>query len=175
MRPKAPSNDGGGSIMEDAEHLYDLLEGFDTAMLVTRGHDGHMHARPMAVAEMHADADCYFVTSIDSPKVAEIYADADVLLTFQSAHQYAAIYGRVNIVRERALIDRLWRDTWKMWFPRGASDPTIALLRFDADRGELWNDLGLLGVQYKFEGTKAYMQRDIATAERQRQLRPEQP
>ena len=143
--------------MEDGEHLYDLLEGFDTAMLVTRARDGHMHARPMAIAEMRADADAYFVTSIDSPKVAEIYADADVLLTFQSAHQYAAIYGRVNVVRERALIDRLWKEPWKVWFPRGQSDPAIALLRFDADRGELWNDLGQLGVQYSFEGTKAYV------------------
>jgi general stress protein 26 len=124
---------------------------------VTRARDGHMHARPMAIAEMRADADAYFVTSIDSPKVAEIYADADVLLTFQSAHQYAAIYGRVNVVRERALIDRLWKETWKVWFPRGQSDPAIALLRFDADRGELWNDLGQLGVQYSFEGTKAYV------------------
>jgi general stress protein 26 len=160
--------------MEDGAHLYDLLAGFDTAMLVTRRPDGHMHARPMAVAEVHADAAAYFVTSVDSPKVAEIYADADVLLTFQSAHQYAAIYGRVNIVRERALIDRLWKDTWKVWFPRGRSDPTIALLRFDADRGELWNDLGLLGTQYAFEGTKAYMRGDRASPGRPGQFRREQ-
>jgi general stress protein 26 len=161
--------------MEGGEHLYDLLEDFETAMLVTRGRDGHMHARPMAVAEVHADAAAYFVTSIDSPKVAEIYADADVLLTFQSAHQYAAIYGRVNVVRERALIDRLWKDTWKVWFPRGRSDPTITLLRFDADRGELWNDLGLLGTQYAFEGTMAYMRADRASAARPEQVRREQP
>ena len=161
--------------MEDGEHLYDLLASFATAVLVTRGRDGHMHARPMAVAEMRADADAYFVTSIDSPKVAEIYADADVLLTFQSAHQYAAIYGRVNIVRERALIDRLWKDSWKIWFPRGPSDPAIALLRFDAERGELWNDLGLLGVQYAFEATKAYLRADTASAARPGQFRPERP
>ena len=157
--------------MEDGEHLYDLLEGFETAMLVTRGSDGHMHARPMAVAEMRADADAYFVTSIDSPKVAEVYADADVLLTFQSEHQYAAIYGRVNVVRERALIERLWKDSWKIWFPRGPSDSAIALLRFDADRGELWNDLGLLGVQYSFEGTKAYMRADRASTAQPVQVR----
>ncbi len=66
------------------EHLYDLLKDFDTAMLVTRSADGHMHARPMAVAEMRPDADAYFVTGIDSPKVAEIKANPDVTLTFQS-------------------------------------------------------------------------------------------
>jgi general stress protein 26 len=143
--------------MEDAEHLYDLLKGFDTAMLVTRAADGHLHARPMAVAELRADADAYFVTSVDSPKVAEIYADADVLLTFQSAHQYAAVYGRVNVVRERGLIDRLWQESWRVWFPRGKSDPAIALLRFDADRGEFWNDAGMRGVQYAFRAAKAYL------------------
>lgn len=143
--------------MEDAAHLHDLLSGFDTAMLVTRSSDGHLHARPMRFAELHADADAYFVTSIDSPKVAEIYADADVLLTFQSATQYAAVYGRVNVVRDRELVERLWDDSWKSWFPRGKSDPAIALLRFDAEHGEFWNDLAAGGARYAFEAAKAYM------------------
>jgi general stress protein 26 len=143
--------------MEDGQHLPDSLTGFDTAMLVTRAEDGHLHARPMAVAELHADAGAYFVTSIDSPKVAEIYADADVLLTFQSANQYAALYGRANIVRDRALIDRLWKEAWKVWFPRGKDDPAIALLRFDAEHGEFWNNAGMRGVKYVFEAAKAYL------------------
>jgi general stress protein 26 len=143
--------------MEDGQHLYDLLKGFDTAMLVTRAEDGHLHARPMAVAELHADAGAYFVTSIDSPKVAEIYADADVLLTFQSATQYAAVYGRANVVRDRSLIDRLWKEPWKVWFPRGKTDPAIALLRFDAEQGEFWNNAGMRGVQHVFEAAKAYL------------------
>jgi general stress protein 26 len=143
--------------VEDAAHLYDLLNGFDTAMLVTRSADGHLHARPMRVAELHADADAYFVTSIDSPKVAEICADADVLLTFQNANQYAVVYGRVNVVHDRALVGRLWDDSWKSWFPRGKSDAAIALLRFDAEHGEFWNDLSARGVRYAFETSKAYM------------------
>lgn len=143
--------------MEDGEHLYQLLEGFDTAMLVTRAADGHLHARPMAVAELHADADAYFVTSIDSPKIAEVYADADVLLTFQSSSRYAAVYGRVNVIRDRGLVERLWKEAWKVWFPRGKSDPSIAVLRFDADHGEFWNAAGLRGVRYAFEAAKAYV------------------
>ena len=148
--------------MNEAEHLYELLNGFDTAMLVTRAADGQLHARPMAVAELRADADAYFVTSIDSPKIAEIESDADVLLTFQSASRYAAVYGRVNIVQDRALIDRLWKETWKVWFPRGASDPSIALLRFDAEHGELWDNAGARGVKYAIEAAKAYVRGDTA-------------
>jgi general stress protein 26 len=92
------------------EHLYDLLKDFDTAMLVTRSADGHMHARPMAVAEMRPDADAYFVTNIDSPKVAEIHANPSVTLTFQSSTQFASLSGRATVVRDQALVDRLYKE-----------------------------------------------------------------
>jgi general stress protein 26 len=143
--------------MDDGQHLYELLQDFDTAMLVTRAGAGHLHARPMAVAELRADADAYFVTAIDSPKIAEIDADADVLLTFQSKRQYAAIYGRVNVVQDRNLIERLWKEAWQVWFPQGKDDPSIALLRFDAEHGEFWDNAGTRGLQYAFEAAKAYV------------------
>lgn len=154
--------------MDEGEHLYDLLRDFDTAMLITRAADGHLHARPMAVAELRADADAYFVTDIGSPKIAEIDADADVLLTFQSARQYAAVYGRVNVVQDRQLIDRLWKEAWQVWFPRGKSDPSIALLRFDAERGEFWDNAGMRGVQYAFEAAKAYVRGETPQADSDR-------
>ena len=143
--------------MTDSEHLYDLLKDFDTAMLITRRQEGHLHARPMAVAELRADADAYFVTSIESPKVAEIEADADVLLTFHSASQYAAVYGRINVIEDRALIERLWREPWRVWYPQGKADPSIVLLRFDAEHGEFWDNAGARGLKYVFEAAKAYV------------------
>jgi general stress protein 26 len=152
--------------MNEGEHLYDLLEDFATAMLITRAADGHLHARPMAVAELRADADAYFVTSIDSPKIAEIESDADVLLTFQSERQYATVYGRVNVIQDSQLIDRLWKEAWRVWFPLGKSDPSIALLRFDAERGEFWDNAGTRGVQYVFEAAKAYLRGETPQTDR---------
>jgi general stress protein 26 len=102
-----------------------------------------------------ADADTYFVTSIDPPKVDEIEANPSVTLTFQSARQFASLSGRVRVVRDRALIERLWKTAWKVWFPRGRDDPTITLLKFDAERGEYWDDSGMKGLKYLF---------DVATA-----------
>ena len=139
------------------EHLYDLLKDFDTAMLVTRSDDGHMHARPMAVAELRPDADAYFVTSIDSPKVAEVDTSPSVTLTFQGSSQFASLSGRASVMRDRALIDRLWKEAWKVWFPKGKTDPTIALLRFSAEDGEYWDNAGAQGLKYAFEAAKAYV------------------
>ena len=138
------------------EHLYDLLKDFDTAMLVTRSADGHMHSRPMAIAELRSDSDAYFVTSIDSPKVAELQANPGVTLTFQSSNQYASLSGQATIVRDRALIDRLYKEAWKIWFPKGKTDPSISLLKFTAQHGEYWDNAGAEGLKYVFEAAKAY-------------------
>lgn len=140
-----------------SEHLYDLLNEFDTAMLITRSSEGHLHGRPMAVAEMHRDADAYFVTNIDSPKVAEVEANPNVTLTFQSSNQFASVCGRVSVMRDAALIDRLWKEAWKVWFPKGKGDPSLSILRFEAQHGEYWDNAGAQGLKYAFEATKAYL------------------
>jgi general stress protein 26 len=144
--------------MDTQKHLYDLIKGFKTCMLVTHGRGGR-HARPMAIAELKPDADAYFATRLDSPKVAEIESDGTVLITFQGSAEYAALYGSVTIVRDRALIKQLWSETWKPWFPGGKDDPALCLLKFHAAAGEYWDNSGLQGLEYLFEGMKAILQK----------------
>lgn len=151
------------STTDRREHLYDLLKDFDTAMLVTRSPDGHMHSRPMAVAELRADADAYFVTSIESPKIAEITANPNVTLTFQSSNQFASVSGRANVVRDQALVDRLWKEAWKVWFPKGKTDPSISMLKFSAEDGEYWDNAGAQGLKYVFKAAKAYVKGERPT------------
>ena len=139
------------------EHLFELLRDFDTTMLVTVDNDGGLHARPMAVASLEPDGDTYLVTSIESPKVAEVEHYPQVTLTFQINDQYAALRGRAAIVRDRKLIEKLWKEPWKVWFPEGKDDPTIALLRFDADSGEYWDNSGMQGLKYAFTAAKSYV------------------
>ena len=151
------------------KHLYDLLKDFDTAMLVTQSADGHMHSRPMAIAELRPDSDAYFVTSIDSPKVAEIEANPSVTLTFQSSKQYASLSGRAAIVRDQALIDRLFKEAWKVWFPQGKNDPSISMLKFNAQHGEYWDNAGAQGLKFAFEAAKAYVKGERAMETDQKQ------
>ena len=143
------------------EHLYDLLKDFDRAMLVSHSADGHMHARPMAVAELRPSADAYFVTRAESPKVAEIAADPNVTLTFQGSRKFATLSGRMSVVRDQSTIDRLWKEDWKLWFPKGKTDPAITLLKFDAEDGEYWDNEGVQGIQYVFEALRAYVKGEM--------------
>jgi general stress protein 26 len=137
------------------QHLYDLLKDFSTAMLVSHDAGGRMHARPMAIADLRPDADAYFATSITTPKVQEVQNAPDVLVTFQSATQFASVIGTATIVKDRQLIERLWSEEWRVWFPEGKDAPDLVLIRVEAREGEFWDNSGLHGLKYVFEGVKA--------------------
>lgn len=146
------------SDSDDRRHLYELLRDFDSAMLVTTAEDGGLRSRPMAVAGCDPDEPLYFVTSIDSPKVKELERDPRVNVAMQSRARYVSLSGTALVVRERALIDRLWSDAWKVWFPKGKDDPALCLLAVEPHEAEYWDTAGAKGVRYLLQAVKAYTQ-----------------
>jgi len=138
------------------KHLYDVVNDFDVAMLVTTTADG-IHARPMAVAQLADDLGAYLVTDINSIKVDEINANPHALLTFQSDRKFASVRGELTVLRDRSMIEKLWKESWKLWFPEGKSDPKIALLKFTAHEGEYWDNAGMQGLKYIYQVAKAYV------------------
>jgi general stress protein 26 len=144
-------------VTNPREHLYDLLSGFSTAMLVSHESESGLHARPMAVAELKRDSEAYFATDRRSPKIAEISRDPNVLMTFQNASEYASLSGRAFVVTDRAVIERLWSDAWRVWFPQGKDDPNLVLLKIEPISGEYWDNSGFEGLKYAFEGLKAVL------------------
>lgn len=138
------------------KHLNELLESFDTAMLLTRDGDQN-HARPMAIADIEGANTVWFVTSNDSPKAEEIRSDARVSATFQSNRRFVALSGTSSLVRDRARIDALWKESWKVWFPKGKEDPSIALIKVNVEDAEFWDNAGGKGIRYVFEAAKALL------------------
>jgi general stress protein 26 len=139
------------------EHLLALLKGFDTGMLATRTTEGTLRARPMALAEVADDGTIHVVAGLDDPKVAEIERDPQVGLFVQGKTQWASVSGRARVVRDRALIDRLWSEVWRVWNPGGKDDPNICLLRIDPTDGEYWDTAGARGVRFVLAAAKAYV------------------
>jgi general stress protein 26 len=72
---------------DDKNHLYELVNDFEVAMLVTQTANA-MHARPMAIASLDEAMGGYLVTALNSIKVDEIIASPHALLTFQSARKF---------------------------------------------------------------------------------------
>ena len=137
--------------------LKDLLKGFDTAMLITGGANGSVHARPMSVAEINEAGELYFATAAGSAKVSEIKKDAEVTLIFQGRLTFVSLSGTAEVVKDQALIDKLWSEAWRVWFPKGKTDPTLRLLKVVPEEAEYWDSSGLEGISYAFEAAKAYI------------------
>jgi general stress protein 26 len=146
----------------DAEHqtrVREILDDAGTVMLATRLGSDELHCRPMAVARVDDDGTMYFATGMSSPKIDELRTDARVQIIFQSKTRYATVSGTARIRRERALIDELWNDSWKIWFPDGKDDPDIAIVEVVPTRGEYWDQSGTRGLSFLYRAAKAYVTR----------------
>jgi general stress protein 26 len=142
---------------EKREKLHDVLDGFETAMLVTRTPEGVLRSRPLSIARKRGDDRLYFSTAIDTGKVAELEDDPHVNLALQSRTRFASVSGRARLSRDRALIDELWSEGWKIWFPQGKDDPSLAIVIVEPEEATYWDAGGAAGLRYLFESAKAYL------------------
>ncbi len=142
---------------ESDDKLRELLQDFDTAMLVTRGSDGGLRSRPMAIADIEPGGTLWFMTQNDSGKIEEIARASHVNVAMQSSMKYLSISGTATPVDDRMKIAELWKESWKVWFPGGKDDPALVLLKVHGDKGEYWDNSGLSGIKYLIEAGKAYL------------------
>lgn len=141
----------------ERQHVTNLLEEFDTAMLITKTEDGQLRARPMIIADKEGDAEIWFVTDMDSPKVDEVFDDPHVNVTMQTKNAFVSISGMGEIVRDRAKIDRLWSKSWDIWFREGKTSPNLCLVKVRPATVEYWDNHGTKGARYAWEAAKAYV------------------
>jgi general stress protein 26 len=142
---------------EERTHLFEVLKDFDSAILTTHSLEGGFHGRPMGLAEVQQGDTVYFCASLDSPKIREIESDPTAMISVQGKTRWATLRGRARVVRDRAKIHELWRESWKLWFPNGKDDPDLCLIALDPIDGEYWDNRGMRGVRFAFEAAKAFV------------------
>jgi general stress protein 26 len=155
---QVPANYASAGAAPSAEqHFFELLHEFDTATLITRARaTGELHARPMAVADVGDDGTLWFITKVDSTKVLEIRADSRATISLQSARTFVTMNGHFELVADRAKVDEIWKEAYRIWFV-GENDPELVLLRFTPFDAEYWDNSGAHGVKHAFEAAKAYL------------------
>ena len=138
------------------EKIYGLLKDFSTVILVTMGGPTCCHDRPMAVAQVDENTDLWLFTSGDSEKVRQIGADSRVQIHAQQGYTSCVILaGRATVVEDRAMIREIWKPSFKVWFPEGAEDPNIVLLRIKGEEAEYWDSSGVNRFRYLYQSIKA--------------------
>ncbi len=121
--------------------FWKALQSDMTMMLGLDGiEDGH--ARPMTAQLEGAHGPIWFFTSKENAIVQRLPRGNRAIATFASkGHDlFATVHGTITLDNDPATIDRLWNRYVAAWFEGGKSDPKLALLRLDPERGEIWLD-----------------------------------
>lgn len=117
-----------------------MLQGIDFTMLTTIA-GGKLHSRPMSTQEMDENGDLWFFSADNTRKVDEIAADNRINAAYSDpdGNTYVSVFGRAEVVKDRAKIEELWSPVLKAWFPEGVDDPTICLLKVSIKEAEYWD------------------------------------
>jgi general stress protein 26 len=142
--------------MQETKKFFEILAQFDTAMLVTRTQQGQLRARPMAIVKNDGQGEVWFLTRLDSAKAAEMGAEPHVCLTMQDKSKALSVSGSSRLVRDRAKLDEVWKDTYKIWAPQGKDDPELVIVVVRLEQGEYWDNEGVGRLEFLFEAAKAF-------------------
>lgn len=126
---------------EARKKVWDLIRDVEVAMMVTVAEGGHLHGRPMRAVNKEFDGTLWFFTNDHTPKTAEVQHDRQVLLAYSdpSKQNYVSVRGTAQVVRDQAKQKELWSEPLRVWFPKGAEDPSIALLKVTVEGAEYWD------------------------------------
>jgi len=126
---------------EERKKVLSLIKDIQVSMMATWSPDGFIHARPMVARIAEGDGDLWFFTSRSSHTVSEVKADPRVLLTYAEPKRqdYVSITGTGTVVDDRAKAKKLWTEPMRTWFPKGADDPDLILIKVHGERAQYWD------------------------------------
>jgi general stress protein 26 len=122
------------------QQLASWIRGIDFAMLTTEDRTGHLRSRPMVALDDMADDALWFFSDASCHKVDDIqgHHSVNVSYTDPANGKFISVTGRARVVRERALMREMWSSKLTPWFPKGADDPELVLLRIEVFEAEIW-------------------------------------
>lgn len=122
----------------ERHRVRDLLQQSEVAMLLTFG-SGEVHdGRPMLPLWLPEDPNIYFLTHRESRKVAQVNERPHVALTVINAGCYLVVLGLASASQDPVLIRRLWRPSYRAWFPAGSGDREATVLRIVINKVNYW-------------------------------------
>ena len=144
------------------ETLDELIETFDTAMLVTESLQDELRARPMMIADRQPGGALVFVTRAEDEKLQEVLETRRVAVTMQSEGRYLSISGSARLETDRVRLDELWSPSWRIWFPDGKDDPALCLIRIEPSAAEYWDRTGANRLEFIWRAGKALVRGEKA-------------
>jgi len=144
--------------MDDREaRVWDILEKTGVGMLTTQ-FAGGLRARPLEARPDRNTGFILFVTDVRGLKDDEIAACPDVCFTVinDADKAYLSITGRAEVLRDPVLAAKVWKRNDDVWWPKGADDRNVRVLRIVPSLAELWDGPSSAAVAaYEFAKARA--------------------
>jgi general stress protein 26 len=124
------------------DKIWGMIKAAHSALLITVDKEGRLSSRPMGCIQNQFDGRIWFLTFADSAKVDEIADNDHVLISYAnpSKYEYVSLRGRAEVQPDRAKINELWSEAFRVWFPSGPDDPALALLAVDVEEAKYWTN-----------------------------------
>lgn len=137
-------SDNVKSPAEQQELLWSLIKDTKFGMFTTRhGSNGHLHSRPMTTQNERLDEDAFlwFFMSRQSDPVADLQAEPTVNVVYAnpSKDTYVSVSGTAQVVDDLNKKQQLWKKLNEAWFPKGPTDPDLALVRVTIVHANYWD------------------------------------
>ncbi len=127
-------------VPRSIRQLRRLLKGMPVGMLTTQTSGGVTHSRPMMVHDIDEGGWLWFLTDRHSRKAWELVHNPQATIAFQSKNcdRFVSVQGTAVVIRDDVKLQRLWKPSFRAWFPQGAQDPEIVLVAVRVARAEYW-------------------------------------
>lgn len=151
-----------------ATKIAELLKDFRFAMLTTHTPEGKLAAHPLTVQETEFDGDLWFIGGKDTEGVSDMRQRPQVNVSYSNpdGSNYVSLTGTAELVEDRAKLDELWSDFYKVYFKGGKDDPNVQLIKISTHGAELWEGPGKLKGLYEMaKGAVTGKQADMGNNE----------
>lgn len=131
--------------MKSSEHeassrIWKKTEKIRVAM-VTLMESGTLVSRPMTMQEIEAGQTIWFFAGRDSRLVQNIGNEAPVNVSVVDHDDslFVSVAGRARLVEDKAKAKALFNAFALAWFPGGANDANLALVKVEIESAEYWD------------------------------------
>jgi general stress protein 26 len=128
-------------LTEGTTQMVEVLREVAVIMLTTHSADGHLMSRPMSLKRIDPDGTVWLFADVSATIANDIRSHAAVSIAHVDATRKICIVisGKATLSDDRARISALWTEDQLPFFPLGAGDPGLVLIRVQPLVADRWD------------------------------------
>lgn len=127
----------------------ELVDSSKISILTTMDTNGYPNMRAMLSLEHDGLKIFWFSTNKSSEKVRQIENNSKAGVYFCDEKKFMGLrlMGEIRIRTDKEARQKLWRDGFEMYYPKGVDDPDYCVLEFSTKKGRYYHGLNNIDLE----------------------------